>query len=274
MAFDITKPSITDTDFAVSFASIRENVRAIIDSEVAFKTALAISNSSNSVYQRFVHVGTKEWRLGMQGSSNFILRDDTLGFDRLTIDTSGNIFAAANTELTERVFELRQSDYATTFAATVLKIHGSSIAGDYIVGVPNADLSVLLGQNVSVAIGTNGGGNIIFFTSSAERARFTTTGFKIGASGTDISRYLSVTSASLTFGSAAASGGTVTQTVTVTGAAVGDMVTVNPNFALQNGINYRAHISAADTVTIACINSTLGAITPTAGTWRVSVIKH
>jgi len=67
-----------------------------------------------------------------------------------------------------------------------------------------------------------------------------------------------------------ASGSTQTMTVAVSGAGVEDDVTLGLS-SLQSGLIYQAYVSAANTVTIACTNTTTGAITPTAGNIRVTV---
>lgn len=79
--------------------------------------------------------------------------------------------------------------------------------------------------------------------------------------------------ASLTFTTAATS--TSTATITVTGAVTGDPVVVGIPAAntAAAGI-YTAYVTAANTVTIKCYNNTATAISPGAGTFRVSVLKY
>jgi len=60
--------------------------------------------------------------------------------------------------------------------------------------------------------------------------------------------------------------------ITVTGAALGDMVQVFPPYSLQ-GILCQGYVSAADTVNIRLQNETGGAIDLAEGTWKVKVIK-
>jgi len=71
--------------------------------------------------------------------------------------------------------------------------------------------------------------------------------------------------------------GTSTQTVTVTGAADGDVVSLGvPNaLASVSGVIYSAYVSAANTVTIKYSNNnSFSAINPPSATFRVSVIKY
>ena len=64
-------------------------------------------------------------------------------------------------------------------------------------------------------------------------------------------------------------------TITVTGAADGDVVQVGvPSAAAAANSCYTAYVSAANTVTVRFNNYTLGIIDPASGTFRVSVIRY
>jgi hypothetical protein len=65
-----------------------------------------------------------------------------------------------------------------------------------------------------------------------------------------------------------------TQSVTVTGAALGDVVAVGYNQNLQDGLVLTGEVSAANTVTAQIRNVTAGSLTPTAGTVRATAWKH
>lgn len=64
-----------------------------------------------------------------------------------------------------------------------------------------------------------------------------------------------------------------TQTITVTGAIVGDAVFVTPPSNLPNGLVPNAYVSADGTVTIRLNNVTASSIDPVSATWKVTVIK-
>jgi len=83
-------------------------------------------------------------------------------------------------------------------------------------------------------------------------------------------------SATLDFGSTPIpSLGTETLTITLTGVADGDQVSLGvPNGSMTAGLIYFAWVSAVNTVSIQCYNSTLGAIDPASGTFKISVIKQ
>lgn len=93
----------------------------------------------------------------------------------------------------------------------------------------------------------------------------------IGATGVAVEAVLS-NSASLNFASIAAAA-SADLTITVTGAAVGDEVTVGLPAAPTAGIIYQAFVSAANTVTVRATNITAGAIDPAAQTFNVAVLK-
>jgi hypothetical protein len=79
-------------------------------------------------------------------------------------------------------------------------------------------------------------------------------------------------SASLDFGSIATTA-TAELTITVLGAAAGDVVAVGPPSDLDAGLLATAYVSAANTVTVRLYNSTGGAIDPADSVWNVAVIK-
>jgi len=89
--------------------------------------------------------------------------------------------------------------------------------------------------------------------------------------GATVTKFLSAT-ASLNFDLTAV---TVEDlTITVTGAATGDIVTLGvPNGSVTTSVQYTAWVSAADTVTVRARTSATGE-DPASGTFRATVIKH
>lgn len=86
--------------------------------------------------------------------------------------------------------------------------------------------------------------------------------------GIELSRMLRGT-ATLDFPSVAA-GGTQTLTITVTGAVVGDGCVLGlPSSGGLAGLVFKAHVSAADTVTVTAINGTAGALDPASAGYAV-----
>lgn len=79
-------------------------------------------------------------------------------------------------------------------------------------------------------------------------------------------------SATLNFASIAA-GATAELTVTLTGAAAGDVVALGPPAALEAGLAATGIVTAADTVTVRLLNTTGGAVDPASATWKVRVSK-
>lgn len=98
-----------------------------------------------------------------------------------------------------------------------------------------------------------------------------TSGVVIGSGGAGITKVLSAT-ATLNFDLSAV---TVEDlTITVTGAADGDVVTLGvPNGSVTTSVQYSAWVSAADTVTVRARTSAAGE-NPASGTFRATVIKH
>lgn len=72
-----------------------------------------------------------------------------------------------------------------------------------------------------------------------------------------------------------ASLGTQTLTITVTGAADGDIAIQSvPNGSMTAGLVFTSWVSSVNTITIQCYNSTAGAIDPASGTFRCSIVKY
>lgn len=71
-----------------------------------------------------------------------------------------------------------------------------------------------------------------------------------------------------------AGAGNATQTVAVTGADTTDVVVLGFSSAPEAGIEFRAWVSAADTVTLQAINRTAGAIDPASRTYYFLVMDN
>lgn len=82
------------------------------------------------------------------------------------------------------------------------------------------------------------------------------------------------TTSTLNFGNTGA-GTSADLTITVTGAADGDAVSLGvPNAAVNANSGYTAWVSATNTVTVRFHNYSSGSIDPTSATFRVSVLKY
>ena len=62
-------------------------------------------------------------------------------------------------------------------------------------------------------------------------------------------------------------------TMTVTGAAIGDVVMLGAPSAIESDLTWCGYVSAADTVTVRLHNSSGGAIDPASATWKATVIN-
>lgn len=67
--------------------------------------------------------------------------------------------------------------------------------------------------------------------------------------------------------------GASTQSVTLTGAKLGDIIIATPLTALQNALSYSATVTSANTVGITVTNSGSGTLIPNAGTWSLLWIQ-
>jgi hypothetical protein len=145
---------------------------------------------------------------------------------------------------------------------------------------PNATGTTSTGGSLTLSggTGTSAGGAVIITTAATttqtERARFSSAGVTIGASGTAIASVISNT-ATLDFPSTS-SHHSSDLTLTVTGAAVGDVVAIGiPNGSVGTTGVFFGWVSADDTVTIRYTNThNGGAVDAASGTFRATVIKH
>lgn len=64
------------------------------------------------------------------------------------------------------------------------------------------------------------------------------------------------------------------QTITVTGAAVGDPVIIGLPAAIETGLVFTAFVSAADTVTLRASNITGSPIDPASATFKAMVLRY
>lgn len=132
-----------------------------------------------------------------------------------------------------------------------------------------------LDNNRSLTLDANGTGKVIMSANNSEIARASASGFRIGDGSGDNAPILKVLSKtqSVSFAFTAGGNATIDQTVTVSGAAVGDVVSLGiPTGAITGIISYYAWVSAADTVTIRASLRT-SATSTLSGTFRVMVTK-
>jgi hypothetical protein len=111
MAFDLTKPSMSDADWPTFAANIRENIRAIVEGDAGVYTtanditlqitttgttkfsrvATRSGNGTTSARKSYFRAETLEttpqaWHAGMLGDKNFGIRDETAAVTRVIID--------------------------------------------------------------------------------------------------------------------------------------------------------------------------------------------
>lgn len=157
-------------------------------------------------------------------------------------------------------------------------------AGSHFVGKGDAGFAgSILGLGVDSGAGvyiTKSGNNILLSpaataayvgTTNLVATNLTTSAMTIGG-GAAITAYRSAT-ATLNFASILASG-SEDLTITVTGAAVGDTVTLGLPATVLAGAVFNAWVSAADTVTVRCNNAGAIAVDPASATYRVGVTSH
>jgi len=151
-----------------------------------------------------------------------------------------------------------------------LNFTGLTGAGSYGIYTGSSVTNVVALANISAS----GTGNLYGGTSYPDSFKFDGANLNYGASiglGATISKFISATSA-LTPSVIPAVPGYVDATIAVTGAAIGDTVTVGgPVTAL---LTTTAYVAAPNQVNIRWLQLSAAAATPTAGTYRVDVWQH
>jgi hypothetical protein len=157
--------------------------------------------------------------------------------------------------------------------------------GQFMFGVGTAlnPIITIFGDN-NTGIYSSGGDALDFATGGTRRGGFTPTGnleatgsvaitgsLSVGG-GTALSKFLSATG-SLDFGNTSAQS-SADLTITVTGAAVGDSVSIGvPNGSVSANTCFSGWVSATNTVTVRFNNYSSGAVDPSSGTFRATVIQ-
>jgi hypothetical protein len=63
------------------------------------------------------------------------------------------------------------------------------------------------------------------------------------------------------------------QTITLTGATVGDEVMLGAPATVEQGFLWSGYVSSADTVTVRMCKITSGTVTPAAQSWRATIVR-
>ena len=130
------------------------------------------------------------------------------------------------------------------------------------------------GANLQLQGGTGSvaGGSVVIraaaTTSYASVATFSSSGLAIGASGTAIAISLNTTT-TWDVGNLADGASETKAGITLTGAAVGDVLMANLTTAVTAGWKFSVVVTAADTVAVTITNNTGGALDLASGTLRI-----
>jgi hypothetical protein len=226
-----------------------------------------ILNNSNAAHSARVAITST----GAEFGSRFFNGSSAIPV-KVTVSTAGgtvNAFyadatgkkAGLNTASPNYNFDVVQ-DASTTSTAIQIRNGSSGTANTdgFNIGIDNAATpnAFLLQREAA---------SLQFWTSAAVVGSFDASGFLTFVSGK------SLNTASLNFPSTSAQNSS-DLTITVTGAAVGDAVTLGAaNAAVLSNSSYSAWVSATNTVTVRFNNYSSGALDPAAGTFKVIVMK-
>jgi hypothetical protein len=231
----------------------------------------AYNNGFNAIRVRTLQAESGSGTTGASISQDFGVSLGATGMIR---------FGGGNSDPTSvmTLFILRDADAVMQLGQDTAVVSATAIGQT--IKAPDATGTTSTGGSLTLqgGNGTSAGGSVIIRTSATttptERARFSSAGVTIGASGTAIASVISAT-ATLDFASTASHECSVAN-ITVTGAAVGDVVALGiPTEAIGTSGVFFGYVSAADTVAIRYHNTDKNnAVDPASGTFRATVIKH
>ncbi len=188
--------------------------------------------------------------------------DSQVGF--VLASSNGTVF----TYLTPSAAKLFQRNSTTAQAFNVCNTYTSTVSFESM----SLDWSSDVGR-VGTLKGASGGSarEWVLHYDGTEKARVSSSGFTIGSSGTAVSSVLSAV-ATKDFNLTAVI--VEDLTMTVTGAAVGDVVSLGvPHGSVTATAQFTAWVSATDTITIRCRTAIAGE-NPASGSFRATVTKH
>ena len=222
-------------------------------SDAGAASFVTFTNSSTATFNGDVNLGSNS------GGDDIVITDD-----QWDIDTSGiATFSGLNTNGSSDLFgNLLAGD--TTGGGILLEVDAT-----------NDEIS-LEGGNIS--IGGIGGDNIEIGLDGGSVDIDTNSGvITIGSGGLTFNGNQTINNvihatAALDFPSIAID--TCQElSITATGAAANDLVSVGAPSSINNGLNWNAYVQSADTVYVRVCNVTAGAIDPASATWAVSVTE-
>lgn len=214
-------------------------------------------------------------------------RDDAQGRNYIRIRNEGAfVNASSNVELYTNIGNvgyLTAQGSGVTIGNAILGLAGSAIGisgnATPIVLAPNgiSALTNAMVLNTSNQVGIGGGNSTTFPATltvyGTMSVSSTTTLQAASMIGTNKIGAVLTATATLDFGSTNAWSGS-DLTITVTGAAVGDAVSIGLPASINNNTSYMGWVSATNTVTIRFNNYSGGIIDPPSGTFKATVIKN
>lgn len=189
--------------------------------------------------------------------------------------TAPTTYVSYNSDSTTRPFT--QDDSGQIGLGVAIPTQKLDVAGN--VGVSGSlVVDNITTRTTDLVVDSGAARSTIFKVNGTEKGRFASTGelklstsLQIGASGTLLTQG-KVYSQTITPASVAAA--TIAeQTFTVTGLTTADKVIVNPAATGNSTAAVSFRVSAADTLAVQFANTTVGALTPGAGTWNIVALR-
>lgn len=192
-ATSVVQPNITNTNMIFK---VSPSGNATFTSLIGYNSSdisnthfgqIAVRNDAVTIDSSKTGTGTfKPLKLGVGGSypividtgNNLSLGSGFQGVGALLPDNGEMTIKPVSTGGGVRI-SATASDYSSlpSWMSTSLGQYGSAASGNYITGIPRANLGMLWGQNITnMIIGSNSSSPLVFVNSSTERMRIDTTG--------------------------------------------------------------------------------------------------
>lgn len=258
-----------------------DGVQFISDKLGFFNNAVTVQPSSTNIVSALVNIG-------LVASS--VTLGNVVSNSTVNVDASGQALysgGASSVDWANRALRNASGVTVARWNANAVSIGSTATNISLVLVDDNAFTSISVGQTYGSKIGTATAQKLGFWNSTPvtqpNQSNVVTAlrGCGLVAGGPSVSTFgvlpLSprtlTTTASINFGTVA-NNSSATAQVTVTGAAINDVVLLGLPSSVCQGLSFFGHITSADTVEIDAVNATNGSIAQSAQTFRVTVIGY
>ena len=259
-----------------------DGVQVISNKLGFYNTAVTIQPTSTNVISALINVGL----IAPTVTLGNVVSNSTVNVDA----TGQDLYSGGNVSIDWGNRSLRNASGTTVafWNANALSVGNTALNVNLALVDDSTFTSVSVGQTYGSKIGTATAQKLGFWNATPVTqpnqsnvvtalrgcGLLTTVGPSVSTYGVfPLSPRTLTTTASINFGTVG-NNSTATAGVTVTGAAVNDVVLLGLSASICQGLSFFGHVTATDTVEIDAVNATNGNITQSAQTYRITVIGY